>query len=50
MLNYLVHLGLYIEELTFKRNIVKNKFAEQCCSTQLNKIKELASAIVDKEV
>lgn len=31
-----------MEESTYGRNQVKNKFAEQCRATQVNKIKELA--------
>lgn len=47
--NYLVHAGSYVEELTYGRNLVKNNFADQCRATQLNKIKELATTMAEED-
>lgn len=46
-LNFLVHAGSYVEELTYARNEIKNRFAAQCRATQLNKIQDLAGAMED---
>ena len=48
IVNYLLYYNLYIKTLIYIKNIIKNRFAQQCYSTRIDKIQELAASIEDK--
>ena len=48
VVNHLLHHDSYIETLIYTKNMMKNRFAQQCRSTRTDKIQELAASMEDE--